>query len=442
MTSIYTQPIKANNIIKFTLPTVLMMVFMSLYTVVDGIVVANCVGSTALSAINIVYPFTLVFMALSLMFSTGSNAVIAKKMGEGKQKEANRFLSTTVIVSTALSILLAVVFTIFAEPLYLLLGSDETILPYCIEYGNAMIPFGFVITWQILNQAYLVTATKPKVMLVFSILSGVTNIVLDILFMAVFNWGIIGAGIATILGMAIGAIPMVMFFNKKQALHFGKPIMDIKGILFSMANGSSEAISNFATAITTAIFNMQMMYFAGPKGVAAISAILYIHFIFTAISFGFTSGVSPVISFHFGAQNKEKLYKLFRLCLKIIGIISIAMLILSEVFAFPLIRIFSGGDPEFEEIALNGFRLFAINYLLCGMNIYASGLFTALNNGKISAVISIARTFVIECGAMLILPLFLGINGVWLALPVAEFCALIISGFFTVKYSKRYGLRK
>ena len=204
-TSIYAKPIKAGTILKFTLPTILMMVFMSLYTVVDGIVVANCVGSDALSAINIVYPFTLVFMAVGLMFSTGSNAIIAKKMGEGKQEEANRLMSGVAITATVISAVIAVLFTIFAEPMYMMFGSNEKILPYCIDYGSVMIPYGFVMCWQMLNQSYLVTADKPHIMLIFSILSGCTNIVLDILFMAVWGIGIIGAGLGTIIGMAVGA---------------------------------------------------------------------------------------------------------------------------------------------------------------------------------------------------------------------------------------------
>ena len=229
-TSIYAKPIKAKTILKFTLPTVLMMVFMSLYTVVDGIVVANCVGSDALSAINIVYPFTLVFMAVGLMFSTGSNAIIAKKMGEGKQEEANRLMSGVAITATVISVIIAVLFTIFAEPMYMMFGSNEKILPYCIDYGSVMIPYGFVMCWQMLNQSYLVTADKPHIMLVFSILSGCTNIVLDILFMAVWDFGIIGAGLGTIIGMAVGAIPLLLFFNKKQTLHFGKPEFKVSEI--------------------------------------------------------------------------------------------------------------------------------------------------------------------------------------------------------------------
>lgn len=439
-TSIYAKPVRAGTILKFTLPTIFMMVFMSLYTVVDGVVVANCVGSDALSAINIVYPFTLVFMAIGLMFSTGSNAVIAKKMGEGKQKEANSLMSAVTITATIVSVAIAVLFTIFAEPMYMMFGSDKNILPYCIDYGSVMIPYGFVMCWQMLNQSYLVTADKPHIMLVFSILSGCTNIVLDILLMAVWDFGIIGAGLGTIIGMAVGAVPIVLFFNKKQTLHFGTPKFNIKELLFTMANGSSEAVTNLSTAVTTALFNIQMMNFAGAKGVAAISAILYIHFIFTAISFGFTSGVSPVISFNYGAQNHEKLKKLFRLCFSIILVISLIMIAASEFFADPLVRIFSAGDDELRQIALSGFRIFAINYLFCGTNIFASGLFTALNNGKISAVISIARTLLIECAAMLLLPLFIGINGVWAALPVAEVCSVFISLTFVIANAKEYHL--
>ena len=221
-----------------------------------------------------------------------------------------------------------------------------------------MIPYGFVMCWQMLNQSYLVTADKPHIMLVFSILSGCTNIVLDILFMAVWDFGIIGAGLGTIIGMAVGAIPLLLFFNKKQTLHFGKPEFKVSEILFAMANGSSEAVTNLSTAVTTALFNIQMMHFAGAKGVAAISAILYIHFIFTAVSFGFTSGVSPVISFNYGAQNHEKLQKLFKLCIKITLIISVAMITASEFFAEPLVGIFSAGNEKIQQIALSGFRIF------------------------------------------------------------------------------------
>lgn len=440
-TSIYAKPIKAKTILKFTLPTVLMMVFMSLYTVVDGIVVANCVGSDALSAINIVYPFTLVFMAVGLMFSTGSNAIIAKKMGEGKQEEANRLMSGVAITATVISVIIAVLFTIFAEPMYMMFGSNEKILPYCIDYGSVMIPYGFVMCWQMLNQSYLVTADKPHIMLVFSILSGCTNIVLDILFMAVWDFGIIGAGLGTIIGMAVGAIPLLLFFNKKQTLHFGKPEFKVSEILFAMANGSSEAVTNLSTAVTTALFNIQMMHFAGAKGVAAISAILYIHFIFTAVSFGFTSGVSPVISFNYGAQNHEKLQKLFKLCIKITLIISVAMITASEFLQNRLSE-FSRQATKNSADCTQRIQNFAINYLLCGMNIFASGLFTALNNGKISAVISVARTLVFECAAMLILPMFIGINGVWSALPVAELCAVAISVTFIITNAKKYHLVK
>lgn len=440
MVSIYSQPIKAKIMLKFTLPTICMLVLMSLYTVVDGVIVANFVGSEALSAINIVYPVTLVFMALSLMFATGSNAIISMKMGQGKQEEANSFLSATVIVATAMSILIAILFTVFAVPVYRAFGSDEVILPYCIEYGNIMLPFGFVTTWQLLNQSYLVTANKPQWLFVFSVISGVANVLLDLLFMAVLRWGVVGAGFGTIIGMACGSIPLLFFFNKKQTLHFGKPVFDVKLILFSMLNGSSEAVSNLSTAVTTALFNIQMMHFAGQKGVAAISAVLYIHFLFIAISLGFTSGIAPVISFHYGAKNTEKLKKLFRFCIASISVISVLMLAISEVFAGPIISVFSAGDTEFEEIAVGGFMLFAINYLICGFNMFASGLFTALNNGKLSAVISIARTFVIEIIAMLLLPFVMGINGVWIALPVAEFGALIISFYLVKKNAIRYSL--
>lgn len=437
--SIYERPVRMRSILAFTLPTMILMIFTSMYTVVDGIVISNYVGSLGLSAINIVYPLQNVSMAVGFMFATGSNAVIAKKLGEGKGEEANRFMSLVTIVTSISMVVIAVCFLAFDETLYRLLGADDVLMPYCVDYGKIVIPGGLFMALQVLFQSYLVTADLPRLSLALTVGGGILNIILDIVLVGPFGMGVAGAAIASVLGQAAaGLIPLALFFQKKRLIHFEKPVLNMKELTLSMANGSSEMVTNLASAVTTTLYNLQMMALIGEKGVAAISAILYLVFVFVAIFLGFTSGLAPVISFNYGAGNQKNLKKLFHISLTVVGVFSVAMFVISELFNEPMVMVFASKDPVLKELMVDGFRLLAFNFLFAGINIFASGFFTALNNGKISALISLMRAFVLEAGALILLPALWGLDGVWLALPLAEFLAAILSAALLLRYRRTY----
>ncbi len=438
-TTIYDKPVRMRTMLKFTFPTMILMVFTSLYTVADGIVVSNFVGSLGLSAINIVYPLLNVSMAVSLMLSTGSNAVIAKKLGEGKPEEANRFMSLVTLITVAAVGVLVTVMMLFAEPLYYLLGSDDELLPYCMEYGKIVVPGSIFMGLQFVFQTYLVTADRPTLSMVLTIAGGVINIVLDILLVGPLQMGVAGAAIASVTGQAVGAIiPLFLFFNEKMLIHFQRPKWEGRELVHSMGNGASEMVGNLASAVITVIYNLQMMAIVGEKGVAAISAILYLDFIFVAIFIGFSSGIAPVISYNYGAENHRNLHKLFVISMKVIGFFAVVMFGLSELFNKGLAMVFASDDPVLAELMIDGFRIFAVKILFSGFIIMASGFFTSLNNGKLSAFISILRTFVLEITALIFLPKLLGLTGVWLALPVSESIGAVIAVGLLWKYRKVY----
>ena len=437
---IYNKEINIKNVLIFTIPTMIRMIFISMYSIVDGIVVSNYVGSVGLSAINIVYPVLNVCMALSFMLGTGSNAIIGKKLGEGKRDEACSFMTLTILVNVVVIVLLTAIFLMCDEQVYRMLGSDEALLPYCVEYGTIIVIGGPVWVMQVLFQSYLVTTDRPKMGMFLSIASGVLNIVLDILLVGFFGMGLTGAAIASVAGMIIGGlVPLTVFVKKDSLLHFAKPVWKGKEFLKAMGNGSSEMVSNLASAITTALFNIQMMAIVGEKGVAAISAILYLQFIFVAIFFGFVGGVAPLVSYNYGAQNRENIKKTFNICMKIIIAFSIAMFALAIATDNFWVWIFASKDKALSELMLPGFRIIAISVLFTGVNVFASGFFTALNNGKVSAMISMLRTFILEAGALIILPEIFGLSGVWWAMPVAEIIAILVALFMIVKYRNDYG---
>ncbi len=437
---IYNKEITMKTMLLFTVPTMVRMIFISMYSIVDGIVVSNFVGSLGLSAINIVYPVLNICMALAFMLAAGSNAIIGKKLGEGKNDEANSFMTLTVIINVVTIIVLAGLFLIWDEQIYILLGADQELLPYCVEYGTIMVMAGPIWVMQVLFQSYLVTADKPSMGLWLSVGAGITNIVLDLLFVGVLDMSMTGAALASVAGMFIGGlVPLKVFFNKKSLIHFGKPVWRGKEFLKAMGNGSSEMVSNLASAITTTLFNLQMMAFVGEKGVAAISAILYLQFIFTAMFFGFTSGIAPVVSYNYGAKNSDNIKKTFNIAMKIIIIFSVVMFVLAEILNKGLVWIFASKDPVLSDLMAYGFKIVALSILPTGVNVFASGFFTALNNGKVSALISILRTFVLEAGALILLPKLLGLDGVWWAMPAAEIGALAIAVTMLLRYKKQYG---
>lgn len=437
---IYNKEITMKTMLLFTVPTMVRMIFISMYSIVDGIVVSNFVGSLGLSAINIVYPVLNICMALAFMLAAGSNAIIGKKLGEGKNDEANSFMTLTVIINVVTIIVLAGLFLIWDEQIYILLGADQELLPYCVEYGTIVVMAGPIWVMQVLFQSYLVTADKPSMGLWLSVGAGITNIVLDLLFVGVLDMSMTGAALASVAGMFIGGlVPLKVFFNKKSLIHFGKPVWRGKEFLKAMGNGSSEMVSNLASAITTTLFNLQMMAFVGEKGVAAISAILYLQFIFTAMFFGFTSGIAPVVSYNYGAKNSDNIKKTFNIAMKIIIIFSVVMFVLAEILNKGLVWIFASKDPVLSDLMAYGFKIVALSILPTGVNVFASGFFTALNNGKVSALISMLRTFVLEAGALILLPKLLGLDGVWWAMPAAEFGALAIAVTMLLRYKKQYG---
>lgn len=439
-TLIYSREINIRNMLTFTVPTMVRMIFVSMYSIVDGIVVSNYVGSLGLSAINIVYPVLNVCMALAFMLAAGSSAIMGKKLGEGKNHEANSFMSLSVILTVLGIIVLAIVFLQFDEEIYMMLGSDEEMLPYCVEYGTIMVIGGPFWAMQVLFQSYLVTADRPRLGLGLSICAGIMNIVLDIILVGFFDFGMKGAAVASVAGMMIaGTVPLAVFFNKKSVIYFEKPVWNGSEVLKALGNGSSEMVSNLASAVTTTLFNLQMMNLIGEKGVAAISAILYLQFIFLAIFFGFASGIAPVVSYNYGADNRENISRLFKISIKIVITFSIAMFVIAEVMNRTLAMIFASQDPILLELMVYGFKIIAISVLFSGMSIFASGFFTALNNGKISALISMLRTFILEAGALILLPELLGIDGVWWALPVAELLAFAVALWMLIRYRKAYG---
>ena len=437
---IYNRPITAFNMLSFAVPTTVRMVFISLYTTVDGIVVSNFVGSMGLSAINIVYPVLNVNMALAFMFATGSNALIGKMLGEGKRSEASRFMSLTVLINVAMVMIIMALFFMWDESIYMKLGSDAELLPYCVEYGNIMVAVGPVWTLQILFQSYLVTADRPGMGLWLSVLGGVLNVILDVVLVGVLDMGLTGAGLASGAGMFVGGIlPLFVFFNKKSLLHFERPSRPGKDVFRALGNGTSEMVSSLSSAVTTAMFNIQMMNLAGEKGVAAISALFYLQFLFVTIFIGFTSGIAPVVSYNYGAGNRESIRKIFALEVRVVVAASVVMFLLAEVMNRPMTMIFASHDPKLAELMISGFKILALSILLCGINIFASGFFTALNNGKISALISFLRTFGFEVGALLLLPAVMGIDGVWWTLPCAELMSAAVSVPLLMKYRNVYG---
>ena len=438
--SIYEKDPRLSSVLRFTFPTVIMMVFASMYGIIDGIFLSNFIGSKALSANNIVYPLVTVMMAVNLMFATGSNAVIAKKMGEGKQHEANSFLSLAVLVSVGTTALLSVIMLAFDTELYALLGADDKLMPYCISYGTVIIAGSVFFSLQILFQNFLVTAEKPGIGMGLTIAAGCTHIGLDLLFIPVLGMGIGGAALASVISMmAAGLPPLFMFAGKSQVLHFEKPLLRLRTLGFAMVNGSSEMVTNLATAITTMLFNLQMMHLAGEKGVAAISAVLYVESLFISVFLGFSSGAAPLFSYCYGAGNRKRLSALFKISFGFILVSSAVMFVSAQVMARPIIGAFAGSDVVLQDLALHGLKIFSFSYLLGGISVFGSSLFTALNNGLISALISLVRTLLLRCGALLLFPVLWGIDGVWLAVPAAEIFAAILSGSLIFGLGKRYG---
>ena len=428
------------KMLRFTLPSVIMMIFTSIYGVVDGFFVSNFVGKTPFAAVNFIWPFLMLLGPVGFMFGTGGGALIAKTLGEGDKEKANKLFSMFVYITVLCSIVISVISYIFLPDISRLLGATGQLLEDSIIYGRILILSLPFLMLQFEFQSFFITAEKPKLGLYATIASGVTNMVLDALFMAVFNWGIIGAATATSISQVVGGVIPLIYFgrNNTSLLRLGKFEFDGASLLKACINGSSELMSNISMSLVGILYNIQLMKFAGENGVAAYGVLMYVNFVFISAFIGYSVGIAPVIGFHYGAQNHDELKGLLKKSTIIIVISSVAMLILGEALAYPLSYIFVGYDSELMDMTLNGFIIYSFSFLFSGMAIFGSSFFTALNDGVTSAIISFLRTLVFQVAAVLILPVIFDLDGIWLSVIASEVMAVIITVFFMVFKRKKY----
>lgn len=440
MKSLANRKISFGSVFFFSLPTIINMIFMSLYTIVDGALVARLVSTDAMSAVNIVYPLLSVVVAVGTMFGSGGTAIIARKLGEGKKREACEKLTFLVVCAVSLGALISLLIFLFLRPLLFLLGASETIYGYCHAYTLPLLFFLPASILQLMFQTLFVAEGKPNLGLFVTVLAGLTNMVLDYVFMALLGTGIAGAAVATGLGYCLPALTGLIYFasNRRGNLFFVRFKPDWPLLLKSISNGSSEMVTNLSVSVTTLLFNLIMMHFLGADGVAAISIVLYLDFMLIAISLGYAMGISPLISYHYGAGNHESLQKLHRISLRFILLFSCGITAATILFSRPLVSIFTDtGSPVFS-FAVEGIVLYAAGYLVKGYNIYSSAMFTAFSNGHISALLSFGRTFGLLVLCTLLLTALMGVRGIWLATPVAELISFFICRHFVVKYRSVY----
>ncbi len=428
------------RLIRFTIPSILMMIFTSIYGVVDGFFVSNFVGKTPFAAVNFIMPFLMVVGAMGFMFGTGGSALIARTMGEGKKEKAQEIFSLLICAVAVSGIVISIISIIFLRRIAMFLGAEGEMLEDCVRYGRIILVALPFLMMQYAFSSLSVTAEKPKLGLIVTIMSGVLNMTGDALFMGVFRWGIAGAAMASAMGQIVGGlVPLVYFLRKNSSsLQIRKPKWDGKALLRACTNGVSELMSNISMSIVGMLYNAQLMRYAGEDGVAAYGTIMYVDFIFLAIFIGYATGVAPVVSYHYGAGNKKELNNLLKRSGVLIAIASLAMLLSSELMAAPLAGIFVGYDAELLSMTVHAYSIYAISFLFCGFSIFGSAFFTALGDGVTSAVIAFLRTLVFESASVLILPLIFGLNGIWSAIIVAECMSVIVSVTFLVAKRKRY----
>lgn len=432
-------------LLKYTFPTICMMIFTSLYEVVDGFFVSNFVGKTALAAVNLAWPVVMILATIGLMTGTGGSALVAKTRGEGDDEKANRYFSMLVIFTIALAAVLAVIGQLILVPLLEAFGAQGALLDESVIYGRWVLLALPFYALQFAFQIFYSTAGKPNYGFYVIVAAGVVNVVLDWLFICVFGWGIAGGAIATALGQVVGGlIPLVYFLRKHNSslLRLVRTRLEWRPIGRSCLNGCSELVSNIAMSLTTMLYNFQLMRYIGEDGVAAFSVIGYTAMIFAAIFMGYALGSSPLMSYQYGARNRKEMRSILLKSLGFIGVGSVFMFLAAEWLAGPLSAIFVSYDAALLEFTVNAYQIYAFAFLIMGIPIYASALFTSLGNGIVSAIIAFLRTLVFECGAVLLLPLVLGIDGIWLSVTVGELAAAILSICFMVAFRKRYGYGK
>ena len=429
-----------SKLIKFTLPTIAMMIFTSIYGVVDGVFVSNCVGSDAFAAVNLIMPIIMILGSVGFMIGTGGSAIVSKTLGEGKKEKANEYFSMLVYLCVVSGVILSVIGIIFTGPIAVLLGAKGSIAKDCVTYGRTVF---FMLTGLFLQnafQSFLVVAEKPKLGLFVTLLAGFTNMFLDFLFVYVLRFGVFGAALATGISQFVGSVIPIIYFagGKNNVLKLTKCRFNKDIIIKTCINGSSEMVTNMSMSLVNILYNMQLMKYIGTNGVVAYGIIMYVGFIFVGTYMGYAVGSAPVISYHYGAGNKDELKNLFKRSLTIIIVSSVVMTLIAEIIAGYLAGIFVSYDNNLLELTTEAIRIYAVSYLISGVNIFASSFFPALNNGVVSAVISFMRLFVFQIVMILLLPVVLGISGIWTAVIAAEVLSVVISVMFLVKNRKKY----
>ncbi len=440
------QPIRLSDhfsyakLLRFTLPSICMMVFTSIYGVVDGLFVSNFAGKTPFAAINLVMPFIMILGGMGFMIGTGGTALVSKLLGEGKKDEAHSTFSMMVLFTLLLGIVLSAAGFLTMRPVSYFLGATDAMIDDCVLYGRIVTGFTFAFMLQNVFQSFFIAAEKPRLGLIVTVAAGVTNMVLDALFIAVFNWGVAGAAIATGLSQCVGGVlPLIYFLRPNNSLlRFRPTSLRLRPILQACGNGSSELMSNISSSLVGMLYNFQLMRLIGEDGVSAYGVLMYVQFIFVAIFIGYSIGCAPVVSFHFGAQNHNELKSLLRKSTLLMAVGGVLLTIAARLLAAPLAHLFVGYDAGLFELTSHAFRLFSWSFLLAGFNIFTSGFFTALNNGAISAAISFLRTLVFQTASVLILPLLLDVDGIWWAITVAEIFAFLISLMFLYLKRNKY----
>lgn len=428
------------RLLRFVFPSILMILCTSVYGIVDGFFVSNFVSKTAFAAVNLVMPVLMAVGTIGFMIGTGGSAIISKAMGEGKQKQANQYFSMLIYVSFILSALTSALGFVLIRPISVAFGATGELLENCVLYGRisfCAMPFYIL---QFAFQSFFVTAEKPKLSLKISIFAGLTNALLDYILIVVFPLGLAGAAIATAMGQFVGGIVPIIYFARKNdsTLRLTKAKINWHILSRTCINGSSEMVTNLSTSVVSVLYNFQLMQLAGENGVAAYGVIMYVSIIFMAIFWGYSLGSAPIVSYHYGAGNHLELQNLFRKSIRFLLGSGVVLVVLSEIFARPLVMIFANADIELLEMTTRGFKLYALAFLIMGFNMWGSAFFTALNNGGASAVISFLRTLVFQITAVFVLPIILGIDGIWLSVVAAELLSLVVTGCFLLIKKKQY----
>ncbi|MDO4325942.1 MAG: MATE family efflux transporter [bacterium] len=428
------------RLLYFTFPSMIMMVFTSLYSVVDGFFVSNFVGKTPFAAVNFIMPVLMILGSIGFMFGSGGSALVSKTMGEGKPEKAQQMFSLFIYSTAICGVIIAIISFIFIRPLASLMGAQGEMLDNCVVYARILLlslPFYML---QFEFQSFFITAEKPQLGLAVTVVCGLTNMVLDALFMAVFSWGLVGAAAATAASQVLGGVIPIVYFYKANSgvLRLTKTKMDGNALLKACVNGSSELMSNISTSIVSMLYNFQLMKYAGENGIAAYGVLMYVNMIFLAIFIGYSTGVAPITGYHYGAENHAELKGLLKKSYVIIGVFAVAMFGLAELLAKPLAALFVGYDVELMEMTKRAFRIYSFSFLFSGIAIYGSSFFTSLNDGLTSALISFLRSLLFQAAAVMLLPMILGIDGIWFSIVVAELVAAVMTVLFIAVKKEKY----